>query len=135
MNRKFFFSAIASGLLAVAMGGNAVAASIETPSTVAVVDNGKTKDVVLEAGTDPASVQLHFAGAQVISFVDVGTLKIQAADGSTWKYRPTLYQTVNGKRRMLTPGFRILGKDRVGLSVSGHDPALALVLGPVGRQS
>jgi len=135
MNRKFFLSAIASGVLALAMGGNAVAASIEAAPRTQTPARAATANVTLEAGTDISSVQLHFAGARMVTFQDIGTLRVLNEDGTSWQYRPLLYQVVNGKRHVLNPGFRIFSNDRVGLRVSGYDPSVPLILGPVGPKS
>ena len=73
------------------------------------------KDLVVEPGKDPSTVELHFAGAQKVTFGDVGTLVIVKADGSIWRYKPSVYQMVDGKRRTLAVGFHFVGKDRVSL--------------------
>src|SRR3954452_22282537 len=117
MKIRFFTTASASAALVLAMGVNAAAADIRTTNTgyknpgISYVDRGGKAgllDVVVEAGTDPGVVQLHFAGAQKVVLGDLGVLMITRADGTIWRYRPPLYQTVNGKRRELIAGFHFV---------------------------
>jgi hypothetical protein len=145
MTTKSVTTAVASAALVLSMGVNAAAADTSTTNLgtrtvgISFLDRGGKgglKDLVVEAGTDPGSVELHFAGAQKIAFGDVGMLVITRADGSVWRYRPSVYQVVNGKRRPLIAGFHFVGQDRVSLRVSGYDSSVPLVVGPVsGRNS
>lgn len=136
MNKNTFLSAVATGILALSMGGHAMAADV-TGGTQAPMKTASPNQsmVVLEAGTDPSSLQLHFNGAQKVSFYDAGTLQITKADGSTWKYRPNITQNVNGKRKYLVPGFRIVGKDRVDVVVSNWDSSSPVMLDGHGPNS
>lgn len=141
MNTRFFVAAAASAALVMAMSVNAMAADAGTTNTgyakhsgFAYVDRnskGTVKDLVVEAGADPGAVVLHFAGAQKVEFGDVGTLKITRADGSIWRYKPAVYQVVDGKRKFVTVGFHLLDKDRVSLKVTKFNASEPLVLGPV----
>lgn len=136
MNTKTFLSAVATGILALSMGGHAMAADVSS-GTQAAVKTATTNQnmVVLEAGTDPSSLQLHFNGAQKVTFYDAGTLQITKADGSTWKYRPSITQNVNGKRKYLVPGFRIVGKDRVAVVIANWDSSSPVILDGHGPNS
>lgn len=118
MTKNTFLSAVATGILALSLGGNAMAADV-TGNTSATK---KTSAI-----TEPYSVQLHFAGAEKVTFYDAGTLRIHKADGTTWKYRPNVTQTVNGKRKFLNADFKIVGKDRVEVEATTVD-AVAPVL-------
>jgi hypothetical protein len=140
MNMKMIASATASAALALAMGANAMAADAGVVNTeakkpgISFVDRGGRgglKDLVVEAGTDPSTVELHFAGAQKITFGDVGTLVIVKADGSLWRYKPLVYQIVNGKRKFVSTGFHFVGRDRVSLRVDKLDPSAPLIVAPV----
>ncbi len=124
MNRKFFVPALAAGILALAMSGSAMAAG---------VGSGHAHELVMEAGTDPNLIQVHFAGAQKVSLVAGGQLEIVNADGGIWRYRPTVYQVVNGKRHQIVAGFHVVDRDRVALRVSKFDASAPLVIGPVDR--
>ena len=124
MNGKFFIPAVAAGILALAMSGSAMAAGI---------GGGHSRELVLQAGTDPNLVQVHFAGAQKVTVAAGGLLEILDADGVIWRYHPSLYQVVNGKRHQIAAGFHIVDKDRVALRVSKFDASAPLVFGPVNR--
>jgi hypothetical protein len=140
MTIRFFTTAAASAALVLGMGVNAVAADTGTTNSgfrspgISFVDRGGRsglKDLVVEAGTDPGTVELHFAGAQKITFGDVGMLIITRADGSIWRYRPSVYQVVDGKRKPLVAGFHFVGRDRVSLRVDKYNSSVPLVVGPV----
>ena len=128
MTKKLFLSAVASAVIA-------MAASVPSAHEVAAGAAKPGQTVVIESGTDPSTVQMQFTGARLVSFHDAGTLRVVNADGTSWKYSPTVYQMVNGKKKYLVPGFRILGQDRVGLTVSGADPSAQIVVESVRKSS
>jgi hypothetical protein len=141
MNKRFFMSAAASGLLALAMGGHALAADVSavvnagfrTPG-LSLVDRGhgsSMRNLVMEPGSDPNSIQLHFNGAQRVSIGPVSSLEIVSADGTSWHYRPELYQVVNGKRHNVAVSFHIVDMSHVTLRVKKFDATAPLILGPV----
>jgi hypothetical protein len=140
MTMKLFASAAASAALTLVMGATAFAADAGTANPefkspgVSFVDRaGRSgmKDLVVEPGTDPASVELHFAGAQRITFGEVGTLVIVKADGSLWRYKPSVYQMIDGKRKYVNVSFHYIGRDRVSLKVGKVDSSAPLVVTPV----
>ena len=120
MSKKSFFSAVAAGVMV--FGVTAMAA--DATGTTAHAN----QHVVMQASTNPANLELHFSGAQRISFYDAGTLQITREDGTSWKYRPNLSQDVNGKRKYLVPDVRIIGKDRVAVSVTKADQNAPVLL-------
>jgi hypothetical protein len=124
MNKRFFIPAAAAGILALAMSGSAMAAGI---------GGVHRQELVMEAGTDPNSIQIHFAGADRVTIAAGGQLEIVNTDGGIWRYRPSVYQVVNGKRHQIVAGFRVMDKDRVALRVSKFDASVPLVFGPVDR--
>ena len=126
MTRNTFLSAVATGILALSMGGNAMAADVTGGASA----TRKATDV-----TEPYSLQLHFAGAERVTFYQVGTLMIHKADGTTWKYRPTVTQTVNGKRKFLNADLRIVGKDRVEVKASPLDATAPVLVDGKGPNS
>jgi hypothetical protein len=125
MSKKSFFSAVAAGVIAFGSGAFGVTAMAADATGTAAHGN---QHVVMQASTNPASLELHFSGAQRISFYDAGTLQITRSDGTSWKYRPNLSQDVNGKRKYLVPDVRIIGKDRVAVSVTKIDESAPVLL-------
>ena len=126
MTRNTFLSAVATGILALSMGGNAMAAD---------VTGGASATKKATAVTEPYSLQLHFAGAERVTFYQVGTLMIHKADGTTWKYRPTVTQTVNGKRKFLNADLGIVGKDRVEVKARTIDATAPVLVDGKGPNS
>lgn len=107
----------------------------KTPGVSFVERHGGVKEVVLEAGTDPSTLELRFPGAQKVTFENVGTLLVINHDGSLWRYKPEVYQVVNGKRKPVLFGFHFVGNDRVSLKVQKLNPSAPLVVGPVKGES
>lgn len=96
--------------------------------------NGK-HTVTLRTTEIPEQMELQFPDAQRVTFTSIGTLEILENNGSTWRYRPMLSQDVNGKRKYLVPSFRIVGKDRVALSVSKADKSAPVLIDGQGPTS
>lgn len=142
MIKKFFVTATATAALVLMLGSNATAADAGTSTgslrspVVSFTDHGKPghlKDLVVEAGSDPSAVELHFAGARKVEMIDTGTLRITDKDGSTWRYKPTAHQFVNGKQKTLVVGFKHVGQDKVTIWINKYDAAAPVVIGPVDR--
>jgi hypothetical protein len=102
MNKKLLIPAIAAMLASLGMMGNALAAT--------------------------NSVELHFSGAERVTTNATGGLDIVKADGSLMHYHPKVYQTINGKRHDMIPGYHIVDKDRVELLLQDADPAAPIVV-------
>ena len=133
MNRRFLVPVVFSALLVVTTVSSAFAGS-----GVAFRDKAhdtSNRDLVIEPGTDPSSVQLHFAGAQRVRYSGTGELEIVNTDGHMWRYHPEVYQIVNGKRRLITVGFSFVGRDRVTLRLTKYDAAEPLIVSPVSGPS
>jgi hypothetical protein len=89
-------------------------------------------DFLLAPHADPARIRLKLEGARRVSINADGALIVDAPDGELRHHRPILTETLpDGSRRSVAGAFRILGRDEVGFSVAGHDPALALSIDPV----
>jgi hypothetical protein len=120
MFNKLFLTAAAAGILALSMGTNALAGDYGSAS--------EKMHTVTMFGNTPGNVELRISDAQRVSPYQSGTLKVTRPDGTSWTYRPVLVQRVNGKTKYLIAAFRILGKDRVGVSVYNADPSAPIVL-------
>jgi hypothetical protein len=120
MFNKLFLTAAAAGILALSTGANALAGDYGLAS--------EKMHTVTMFGNTPGQVELRISDAQRVSPYQAGTLKVTRPDGTSWTYRPRLVQRVNGKTKYLIAGFRILGKDRVGVSVYNADPSAPIVL-------
>lgn len=110
--------------------GTTVSASAS--KSISIVERSRgLKEVVIEAGTDPSALELKFPGAQKVTFESVGTLLVTNHDGSIWRYKPDVYQMVDGKRKQVLFGFHFVGNDRVSLKVNKLNRTAPLVVGPV----
>lgn len=129
MNKRFLVPVVLSAILSVATVSSAFAGSgVAFRDTAHGAPN---RDLVIQPGTDPSSVQLHFAGAQRVTYSGTGMLEIVNADGHAWRYRPEVYQIVNGKRKLITVGFSFVGRDRVTLRLTRYDQSEPLIVSPV----
>ena len=131
MKKRILITVTASAILALTMVGSAVAG----PGFAYEPRDNKSHDnlrsLIIEPGSDPSSVQLHFAGADRVTLSLSGSLEVVNSDGHIWHYRPDVYQIVNGKQKTVSVTFGVLGKDRVALHVSKFDPSAPLIVTPV----
>ncbi|MFN7925570.1 MAG: hypothetical protein U0Q16_36055 [Bryobacteraceae bacterium] len=87
-------------------------------------------DVVVPAGVDPARVSMRFDGA--VDLDARGDLLVMRRDGSTLRHSAPVSYQIRGTSRVFVPSrFRLLRDGAVGFEVTGHDPALPLVIDPV----
>jgi len=130
MNLSKHVSTVALAALTLGLAGGALAGSgyVYTESAA----NKQMKNLVIEPGADPSAVELHFAGAERVTFGGVsGDLDILGRDGHLWHYHPNAYQTVNGKRKPVVVGYQFVGNDRVTLKIKHYDPSVPVVVTPV----
>ncbi|HKD08341.1 MAG TPA: hypothetical protein VKB79_20740 [Bryobacteraceae bacterium] len=130
MNLRKHVSTVALAALTLGLAGGAFAGSgyVYTESAA----NKQMKNLVIEPGADPSAVQLHFDGAERVTFGAVtGDLDIFGRDGSVRHYHPRAYQTVNGKRKPVVVGYEFVGTDRVTLKIQHYDPSAPVVITPV----
>jgi hypothetical protein len=88
-------------------------------------------DFIVAPGVDPAQIRLEFRGAEGLSLDGTGNLIIRHAAGHLTQRAPRLYQEVDGQRRRVPGGYRLLGRRSVGFDVGPHDSSLGLVIDPV----
>jgi len=95
------------------------------------VDGGRLKyDVVLGAGADLSTVRLHYEGVERLELAADGGLILRTQAGALREDRPYLYQDVNGRRREVKGGYRILPGNELGFWASDYDRELPLVVDP-----
>ena len=129
MKRRIFTSAVATGLLAVAMGSTAMAAEASATITArAAVTMLNARDMVFQPGSETAHVQVHFADADRIQPGGPGELFITRANGNRVAYRPEAYQMINGKMKPVTVSFTKEGRGRVRLNFGKFDQNAPLIL-------
>ncbi len=88
-------------------------------------------DFILAPGADPSRIQLGFDGANRIETNSAGDLKVQTGSGSLVQEAPRVYQVKNGVRKTIPCAYRVVGEDRVTLSLESYDLSESLVIDPV----
>lgn len=83
-------------------------------------------DFVVAAGADPSAITLAFAGASRIDVDDTGDLVLQTAAGEVRHRKPVIYQDVDGARRAVSGGYRLIAGHQVGFVLSAYDAARPL---------
>ncbi len=88
-------------------------------------------DFRLQPNTDPRVIVLNFEGSDPLRIDEEGQLVIGLDDESMVQPRPVLYQVIDGQRKEVTGGYRLLGANKAGFTVGEHDPRHPLVIDPV----
>lgn len=90
-------------------------------------------DLLLDAGVDPAPLEIELQGAQSLTLDAAGNAVVQLASGAQLVERaPVAYQTsAAGERLAVASRFELRGQNRLGFVVGPHDRQLPLVIDPV----
>lgn len=132
---------LAVGFLAVSMTGVAGArvpvqarASItcfnleDNNATVQTSTDNRFVEYTINPGGDPRNIELQFVDAQRIHLNISGKLLIVMTSGETREYDPVFYQMVNGKKKLVAGGFRVLGANRAAFTVGKYDQSQPLLI-------
>ena len=124
MKNSLFYSFAATGLLAVL--------ALCTTAYAADVVNPRHSAAPATATAAPGDkVVLHFQGAERISMDGSGRLEVLEADGAILRYRPALFQTIEGKHRVVTYSCHVVDHDHVELKAIHPNPSAPVELAPV----
>ena len=95
-------------------------------------NNGRWEyDVVVAPGADPAAFALSVDGATGVTLdATTGDLVLTMATGEVRQHAPTIYQDVDGERRIVAGGYAMRDDSTVGFRVGEYDPSLPLVIDP-----
>jgi hypothetical protein len=122
MKYSFFPSMAAAGILA--LGVNAYAAD-----PASIPERGAPPAI---ASSEPGqSLTLHFEGSERISVDGSGRLEVIHGDSTIRRYRPALFQTIDGKRKIVRYSYHVVDGDHVQLKPIHPDPSAPLELAPV----
>ena len=90
-------------------------------------------DVLLAPRVDVSVVELTFPGVSSISLDARGDAVLRLPSGGVLLEKsPTAYQAdARGRRNLVPIRYRLLGADRLGFAVGGHDKSRPLVIDPV----
>ena len=94
-------------------------------------DGAVEYDYVVSPGADASTIVTDVQGADQASVDRNGDLTISTAVGTLSEHRPTIYQNVNGKKKLVSGGYQSLGGNRVGFSVGAHDRSQPIVIDPL----
>lgn len=89
-------------------------------------------DLILSPGTSPGKISFALDGAKQIKLAANGDLVLSLENGRSKvrQLKPTVYQQVNGTRRLLAARYVIRRDKTVGFEVTGYDRKLPLVIDP-----
>ena len=91
---------------------------------------GLEYDFVLAPGADPRAITMVLSGAQAIALDAQGNLVVTTATGVVRHDRPSVYQDVDGARRVVRGGYVLTGRDRVSFQIGPYDLGRRLVIDP-----
>jgi hypothetical protein len=88
-------------------------------------------DFTIVPGANPETIAIHFDGAGKISVSEQGELVLTLAGGEIRQRKPVIYQTIDGGRREISGGYRLVDSQTVAFNVGEYDRALPLVIDPI----
>ncbi|MBL8087081.1 MAG: hypothetical protein JNM85_03300 [Chthonomonas sp.] len=88
-------------------------------------------DLILKPGADPAGASIVFEGASGIEVDSAGDVLIRTSIRTVRQAGLKVYQTVNGRKSVVSARFRVTGKNSVGIDLGSYDRNLPLVIDPV----
>jgi hypothetical protein len=87
-------------------------------------------DFLVSPRANPALIRLELTGHRSLRVEDSGDLVVSTEGGEIrWK-RPDIYQEVDGGRKSVAGGFRVLDQRLVTFDIGSYDPARELVIDP-----
>jgi Beta-propeller repeat len=88
-------------------------------------------DLTVAPGTSPDSIAMNFDGADEIMTNAQGELVLKLGAREIFQPRPLIYQMVEGTRKEIGGGYKMLDAHRVAFAVGKYDHALPLVIDPI----
>ena len=101
---------------------------VTTPDGNAKVTMLKAGDMMIRAASQSAAIELHFANAERIDFGLAGELDVIKTNGSLVRYKPDVYQMVNGKLKPVAVIYKMNGGDRVTMKFGKFDKDAPLIV-------
>lgn len=87
-------------------------------------------DFILSPGADSSQIQLSFGGDAEPQLTESGSLLFAGAEGVIEHRKPTIFQIVDGERRLVDGAFVVVGEREIRFQVGEYDRELALVVDP-----
>ncbi|HXJ89376.1 MAG TPA: SBBP repeat-containing protein [Candidatus Binatia bacterium] len=87
-------------------------------------------DFEVSPGADPSQAELEFQGARRIELKD-GSLFICGDNGSVQLEAPSIYQEIDGRKKLVDGFFVLRAENRVGFAVGAYDHSQDLIIDPI----
>ena len=88
-------------------------------------------DFEVAPGANPDAVRIHFTGPDKIAVNAQGELVLTLNGSEIRQPKPVMYQMVNGARREISGGYRLVDAHNLAFDVGSYDPGLPLVIDPI----
>lgn len=88
-------------------------------------------DFIVSPGAEPSLIQISFDGADLLKQQRNGDLLIRSGKTEFRQTRPRVYQKIQGKEVLVAAGYRMAGRNRVGITLGPYDRSKPLVVDPV----
>jgi photosystem II stability/assembly factor-like uncharacterized protein len=88
-------------------------------------------DFKVAPGANPGTIRLAFEGAKRVRIEKNGDLVLGTSTGEVRQRRPTVFQQVLGRRKLVAARYVMRGKNRIGFRVGRYDRRKPLVIDPV----
>lgn len=88
-------------------------------------------DFSIAPGANPRVIAIQIDGADRVSINTAGELVLDLGNGEIRQPRPVVWQSVQGVRREVEGGYRMLDSHTVGFAVGDYDRSLPLVIDPI----
>ena len=88
-------------------------------------------DLVVAPGADPQEILLEIQGAESLTLLPEGALRIETSVGELRQHKPVIYQELDGVRSIISGGYRVKDGNRVSFEIAAYDPMRPLYIDPV----
>ncbi len=88
-------------------------------------------DLVVAPGANPQEILLEIQGAESLTLLPDGALRIETSVGALRQHQPVIYQESDGVKAMIAGGYRLKEGNRVSFEVAAYDPMRPLYIDPV----
>ena len=88
-------------------------------------------DFDIAPGANPQAIAMHFDGVDKISIAPQGELILNLAGGEIRQPKPVIYQMVDGVRKEIAGGYRMMDAHTVAFAIGQYDRSQPLVIDPV----
>ncbi len=88
-------------------------------------------DLVVAPGADPAAIELQVTGAETITMMPDGALRLETAVGDVLQHPPVIYQEYDGVMHRIAGGFHLREANRVSFTIAAYDATRPLYIDPI----